>query len=499
VVSGDGLPPECIDAFGTYLHETIHWWQHVGSTTGLMLSFAYPAQAHVNYRHLVTLLNRIGLHKSLRTYLDVHHDALDEETRRTLNIVVNNWYDVDFNSQIIIDSRSVRTLAESPFFESVGHSLDIGLSHTIWMLAGTFDEEFRCMPDIRRWESLFADLRSRRVDGYYRGSPILLPPIGALHIFEGQARFSQIQYLYLSSGMKLSWEDLGKLVNLESPYIEAFKVFLEFSDTEWPDNPMHPVVNLFLLVCDLAINPSDGFPSDIMHAESFIESVDPAFRFLWFARHIRKNPALRGAITRCARDEYLQLAGELARSLICDTPVEIAQRVCSWPAVAPRIKELLHEESQFRFKAPNLPVRVLFSQFLRIAQDRVRRPEFFCWPGAHFISAPNWDVDLVDSSALFHRHEPLFFASIDGEVRPLLRPGKAEADIHETFNDFFGWWATYDLVRQWTINDGQFEYHYRWLTPTVTDVEARAWADRHFMSAFGVEPSSFQCADVRRG
>ncbi|HLL90965.1 MAG TPA: hypothetical protein VK324_16815, partial [Tepidisphaeraceae bacterium] len=75
VVSGDGLPPECIDAFGTYLHETIHWWQHVGSTTGLMLSFAYPAQAHVNYRHLVTLLNRIGLHKSLRTYLDVHHDA----------------------------------------------------------------------------------------------------------------------------------------------------------------------------------------------------------------------------------------------------------------------------------------------------------------------------------------------------------------------------------------------------------------------------------------
>ncbi len=33
---------EGAQAFSTYLHETIHWWQHIGSTYGLMLSLSYP-------------------------------------------------------------------------------------------------------------------------------------------------------------------------------------------------------------------------------------------------------------------------------------------------------------------------------------------------------------------------------------------------------------------------------------------------------------------------
>src|SRR6266852_1708299 len=41
-----------VQAFSTYLHETIHWWQHVGSTSGLLLSLTYPAQLHLNHKHL---------------------------------------------------------------------------------------------------------------------------------------------------------------------------------------------------------------------------------------------------------------------------------------------------------------------------------------------------------------------------------------------------------------------------------------------------------------
>ena len=48
------------DAFSTYLHETIHWWQHIGSTTGLMLSLTYPAESHVNRDHLLAILNDVG-------------------------------------------------------------------------------------------------------------------------------------------------------------------------------------------------------------------------------------------------------------------------------------------------------------------------------------------------------------------------------------------------------------------------------------------------------
>jgi hypothetical protein len=54
-----------VQAFSTYLHETIHWWQHVGSTIGLLLSLSYPAQAHANYDHLKSLLAATGPKKSI--------------------------------------------------------------------------------------------------------------------------------------------------------------------------------------------------------------------------------------------------------------------------------------------------------------------------------------------------------------------------------------------------------------------------------------------------
>ena len=38
VYSTDDLDAEIIQAFSTYLHETIHWWQHIGSTSGLVRS-----------------------------------------------------------------------------------------------------------------------------------------------------------------------------------------------------------------------------------------------------------------------------------------------------------------------------------------------------------------------------------------------------------------------------------------------------------------------------
>jgi hypothetical protein len=36
--SAGGLDGETILAYSTYLHETVHWWQHMGSTTGPVLS-----------------------------------------------------------------------------------------------------------------------------------------------------------------------------------------------------------------------------------------------------------------------------------------------------------------------------------------------------------------------------------------------------------------------------------------------------------------------------
>ncbi|MEO3477896.1 hypothetical protein AAFO90_09475, partial [Phaeobacter sp. CAU 1743] len=33
-------PADVVQAYSTYIHETIHWWQHVGSTSGLLFSLS---------------------------------------------------------------------------------------------------------------------------------------------------------------------------------------------------------------------------------------------------------------------------------------------------------------------------------------------------------------------------------------------------------------------------------------------------------------------------
>lgn len=197
------------DAFSTYLHETIHWWQHIGSTTGLMLSMAYPAESHVNRDSLLAILNDIGCKKSLKTLDELCEGRLSAETTRRLSIVLNNWHDGEFNRRIILNPLCLESVTKSPYFDSVGHSLEMGLANSLWLLCATFDRNTEFLPDVRKWEPHFEDLRSRKVEGYYYGSPIKRLPLGALHIFEGQARFCQLQYLYLTTAGSMSWDEFA--------------------------------------------------------------------------------------------------------------------------------------------------------------------------------------------------------------------------------------------------------------------------------------------------
>ena len=57
-------------AFSTLLHETVHWWQHVGSTYGLMLSLTHPVQLHGNYNY------RCNCFADTSTKRRVSHEAI---------------------------------------------------------------------------------------------------------------------------------------------------------------------------------------------------------------------------------------------------------------------------------------------------------------------------------------------------------------------------------------------------------------------------------------
>ena len=95
--TGD-VSSEAIQAYSTYIHETIHWWQHVGSTSGLLFSLSYLAQSHSNMDELKDVLSTIGAKKSLKTYTDQvllkeGHSA--QAKLASANTTVNNALDCE--------------------------------------------------------------------------------------------------------------------------------------------------------------------------------------------------------------------------------------------------------------------------------------------------------------------------------------------------------------------------------------------------------------------
>jgi hypothetical protein len=482
---------EILDAFSTYFHETLHWWQHIGSTTGLLLSLSPPMQSHINYEHLRFVLQKIGPEKPLKRLTEGPPGGYAPDVDACLNRIVNNWHDLEYNRRILLNPMMLSDVLHSPYFESQGHSILIGLANLLLLLGATFDLDFRCIPRPMAWEEATADLRYRKINGYCFGSTVRTTPIGALHIFEGQARFSQLQYLYLATNGKMSWEQFRSTGRLGGVYVEAFETYLRITGCKWPSTPDAPDVLLFLLVCDLAMNPSDGYPFDIRHFESLIESADPGIRFCWFCSQIARRPCLRDAVARCDSNSYLEVAAFLCNSLVCETPVGIARELMRWVSQAQGFANLLSQESASSYSEDNLPLRLCFAKHLRFMDQRIRSPEFFCWPAMHFVERKGADVNLQETLEIFNRHQPPFVAHPDGEIRPALFQGMSEKNLYKTFNTFYYWILEYDLISQWIVGDGPFDLDFTWMHPLYTPSFTKPWADDAFKRHFGISLDKF--------
>ncbi len=487
----ENMDPDSLQAFSTYLHETIHWWQHVGSTAGFVRSLSYPAQAHVNYKHLRQLLAAVGPKKSIEKLLERLDGPSAPGTPAGLaNTIVNNHYDIEFFRFLTFNQTHARQVIANPFFDCVGHSFATTYANVLLILAATCDEHFKILPDPRPWENQFAMLRRRKEEGYYFGSDVKTAEVGAREIFEGQARFVQLQYLYFASGGKMSWDDVRSNGMLKGVYGRAFETFLRGAELDWPSSIDDPTVALFLLVCDLAINPSAGFPMPLRFFASFIADVDPGLRFLFLCRTIATDrPDLARAIVNYSRTEYFEVADALTKLLLLDSPLALAETVVRWVNDNEGLSSLMTEHDTFDFSPRNLSLRVLFSHFLAFNIDKFAKPEFFCWPGAWMVG----QRASPDIATLFDRHSALFVDKADdGGIFPRILSGKDESLVHQTFESFYSFNVTYDMTRQWIAMPGPFNYDYSWLSSSGSPSDSKGFADRHFEMIYEVHPDAFE-------
>jgi hypothetical protein len=477
-------------AFSTYLHETIHWWQHIGSTYGLMSSLSYPARSHGNHKHIKELVSRGVLKKSLlQMASEGSGPSMPGTVEGLANTILNNHFDLSAFSCFSYNQDFAKTIASSPMFENLGHFMHMTYGHNLFAMASTIDRDFVALPDPRTWEQPFQKLIEDKVEGFYYGSRVVLWPLGAREIMEGQACFSQIQYLHFASGGKFEWDTFRDLGILHGVYEEAFKQFLGHVDLDWPESINHPTVALFLLICDMAINPGSGFPFDpFPYFQSFINDTIPGIRFTAMARTIRRElPELLGVITNYSRDEYETVSDRISAAMLVPSPKQIVAKCNNW-ARGP-MSPLMEEYRTYSYEPTNHVIRVLLSHFLAFSQDKLVMPEVFCWPGA-WMAGSNLSYKVVD---LFDRHGALFVdREIDSGIYPRMRKGYDEKSVQEMFDKFYAAVVTYEMTDQLIIKSGPFEYKYDWLKPSASPEEFKQFADRHFKAAYGIVPDEIE-------
>jgi hypothetical protein len=358
VYSVHELSPEKIRAFSTYIHETVHWWQHVGSTAGLVFSLSYPSQSHANFDHLKSVVEKFGPRKSIKSWADsvlLREGSAAQAKLAEANAVVNNALDIEYYKAFAFSPVDfVKWGPQQVHFESVGHSYYIAYALFHGLISSVVGDEHRYAPG-ERWSQEFESLRERQAMGFFHGSAIAIAQIGLRAIFEGQARFIQLQYLNGSRRYSFTMDELLKDGWLEGIYGDAFRYFLKLSELAQPVNFEDPTINLFLLVCDLALNPTCGFPLEIQDFESFIQEVDPGQRFALLSKAVREMPDLSRAIQLRTRDEYITAAEQLTEKCGFDHPLAALEEIKTWLQRSEQLRALMKEHETFGFQPDPAP------------------------------------------------------------------------------------------------------------------------------------------------
>lgn len=484
------VTPEVVQAYSTYIHETVHWWQHVGSTSGLLFSLSYLAQCHSSMEELRNVLGTIGAKKPLKGYTDqvlLKEGLAAQPKLYSANVAVNNALDVEFYKSYAYSPReTIKSMIEQPHFESVGHGYFVVYGQLVGMLADLIDSDYKILPNIKNWDSHIARMNNEKVEGFYCGSPVRLPAVGMRAIYEGQARFVQLHFLEQNQNEPLACTEWRKQGYLSDIYVEAFEAFLELSESEWPEYLDDPLVALFLLVCDLSINPTRGIPFDIESFEDFILDVDVGARFTRLCLSVKELPHLKNEIKNYSKSEYIGVSNQLVEMTGYDQPMEGLSAILKWFDEAPELTNLMEEHRTFEYQNMNLPIRVFLSHFVAFCKDKFDHPEFFCWPGIHLSEGKG------NTSEMWLRHLSLFSDRGDkAGVYPRNWPNRSKEAVMQMFQKFYGTMALYDLNRQWILKDGPFVSDYSWLLEDYKQTDVDAWMNNSFEQVFGVSLDDF--------
>lgn len=481
---GGALPEYSIESgptaaqrsYSTHLHETIHYWQSIGSTAGFLLSLGESTATFAALDDLKAAGHR---QKPVLDTLDPHTDHSDPAFRACIL-----WTDVIHGCAVLDDPAQAVAFLEnrSDGFVSVGHSLLSLCSSTASSLAEAFDPGQSGLVDSSSWQEAYEEFVRKGSSGFEPGSYMQIP-IGLRDLAEGQARISEIQHRNLTQEA-LSWADVRSRGWLAGVYGKAFDTFLHFSGFSEPESPRDNPVNLFLLLCDIALNPAVGYAAAIDPAQEFVHDFHPGIRFIRLCRAIAKDPSLTEGPEMPSLDAYETLSRKISERLGWLPPTEVARTLLTRWEKAARGDELADQHYTRNYGAdPHR--RFVIGEHRNFLDTRVQIPHFFCWPAwQHLIFEGEGEyASTIDQVLRWHR--PPFTAEEGRGVTTVeiarLKPEEQGAFVAS----YFGAHAIYDLTRQWIEEPDAFRWNrFAWKSPLpARDIE---WLEERFAETYGL-------------
>jgi len=482
----NNLDDSTIQAYSTYLHETIHWWQHVGSTTGLVLSFCYPLQTHSNLSNIKEWCDLGEATKSIKKSAmegELSGNTHLDPRQALANAIVNNTMDFEFFKKSILHPKKRPEIYKDPYFESQGHCFHIVYANFLNEISSLIDPDSSFL-NYSNWEGEFDKLRTENIEGYYYGSELIQRDVGVFEIFEGQACFSQMHFLASTRGSNCELEYFKDAGMLHGVYESAFNQYISLSKLDFPKSILDPIVGLFLLICDLSINPSEGFPCKINSFSTFVNDADPAIRFETLCLSIPKlDNDIGTAIKQYSKQEYMNVSSILLTECGFQHPSDAWESIQEWLNNSPELKLLMKEQESFKYSSGNTVIKVLLSHYIAFTLDKRDHPEFFCWPGHWKTSGNNFET----TRALWLKHLSIFTDKENDDgifIRQFT--GKKTEDLLNTLNNFFGHNFIYDLSRQWVLKDGDFSFDFRWLSEDIKETEWNELGNDLFKKQYGI-------------
>lgn len=477
--------PETYQAFSTYLHENIHWWQHIGSNFGFIFHSSFPSFATDSVNKIKELIEKGIISKSLIKYEQKYFDENRIADIENLNIIANNYHDLEYAKKFSMDNKSIIKIAEEDgrFFHSIGRCYLIMWSDTVHSYSDNFDKKFTFLPNFNLWFDKFKELELNKTPGFAPDIPMKISPLGIKAIFEGQAVFNQI--VYLANVFKDNNIVLNDFVDkglLHGVYIEAFEHFLRIIEEDMPIFIEMELIALFLLVCDLSINPTNGFPLDIYDFKGFIYKNDPGMRFISICSVIAENKGYY--LKKCenqSKQTYIELSKLISKKIGTICPYESLSVYSEW-LKNDDIKELIEEEKAHEYKNENMPFRLFFAKFLNFQLDKREFPEIFCWIGNHLSSGKN-----PTAMQLFEKHKALFIKKENGETTAMINDQHNSEQLYKTYNTFYFYTIIYELILKWISEEGEFKYDLKWLMADKNPDNHIERLKMEFKKIFGIE------------